>query len=89
MMGGGDAVSPDEFSFTLTVSGSEFEALVRELTMHTAGYARVAAPGAAALADRVIASLQRQGRPSSRLQFSCGGGRLIVTVNDDPIEQPV
>jgi hypothetical protein len=73
-------VSPDEFSFTLTVPGDEqFVPALRALVVHTATYARLPEADAAKLADQVAewASRAAAGH-GARLEFERATGRLTI-----------
>jgi hypothetical protein len=73
-------VSPDDFAFTLTISGDvQFVPVLRALVLHAASYARLPEAEGAALADAVAAWAGRAaaGR-GARLEFERATGRLII-----------
>jgi hypothetical protein len=73
-------VSPDDFSFTLTIPGdAQFVPAVRALVVHAATYARLPEAEGAALADAVAAWARRApaGR-GARLEFERAPGRLVI-----------
>jgi hypothetical protein len=87
-------VSPDSFSFTLTVPGdARMVGVVRDLCAHAVGYARLPEPAGAAFCDRVAEAAGRavgeQPLVPCRLEFRCADGQLRVTVAGHTITQPV
>jgi hypothetical protein len=87
-------MTPDSFSFTLTVpADARLLGVVRELCAHAVTYAG----GGAALRDpfcsRVAEVAERavatQGNGPCALEFRCDGGELRVTIAGETVRQPL
>jgi hypothetical protein len=85
-------MSPESFSFTVTVPGDpRLVGVVRDLCAHAAGYAKLSESAGTALCDRVTAAATRFAGdwPDAQcpLEFTCGGGELRVSVAGHIITQ--
>jgi hypothetical protein len=85
-------VSPESFTFTLTVPGdTRLVGVVRDLCAHAAGYARLPEPAGASFCDRVADAAGRavaaQPHLPCPLEFHCDGAELRVIVAGRTITQ--
>lgn len=87
-------MSPESFSFTVTVPGDpRLVGVVRDLCAHAAGYAKLSEAAGAALCEQVSAAATQfvGDRPDTPcpLHFTCAGGELRVAVAGSVIIQPL
>jgi hypothetical protein len=80
-------MSPDDFSFTLTIPGdAQFAPTLRAMVLHAAGYAKLTESDAAALADQVVAWAGRKASGHAAcLEFERATGRLTIQAGGEVI----
>jgi hypothetical protein len=80
-------MSPDDFSFTLTIPGDErYVPALRALVVQAAAYAGLPEGDGAALADAVAAWASRAAAGSgARLEFARATGRLTIQAGGEVI----